>query len=51
MDKDHDGTVSKDEYLAEVERIFKKTDRDNDGTIDAKELNTVDGRILATLLL
>ena len=50
MDKDHDGTVSKDEYLVEVERLFKKADTDNDGTLDVKELRTATGRILAALL-
>jgi Ca2+-binding EF-hand superfamily protein len=51
MDKDHDGTVSKEEYLAEVRRLFTKIDTDKDGTIDAKELGTPAGLILADLLL
>ena len=35
-DPDNDKTISKDEYLAYVEAVFKKADTDNDGTIDAK---------------
>ena len=34
MDKDHDGTVSKEECLAEVERLLRKAETHNDGTLD-----------------
>jgi Ca2+-binding EF-hand superfamily protein len=50
MDKDHDGTVSKDEYLAEVEIRFNRADRDHEGTLSLEELRTPAGRALTTLL-
>jgi Ca2+-binding EF-hand superfamily protein len=42
------GTPSRstDEYLAAVEKSFKAADRDNDGTLDAKELGSARGRAL-----
>jgi Ca2+-binding EF-hand superfamily protein len=40
-DPDHDRTLTKDEYLALVEQRFKAADRDNDGTLDAKELKGI----------
>jgi hypothetical protein len=49
-DPDNDKTVSKDEYLAYVEVLFKKADPDNDGTIDAKELSSPAGHALLRLL-
>jgi Ca2+-binding EF-hand superfamily protein len=49
-DPDHDGTLTKDEYLAVVEQRFKAADADHDGTLDAKELNTAAGRALLRLL-
>jgi Ca2+-binding EF-hand superfamily protein len=49
-DHDHDGTLTKDEYLALVEQRFKAADPDHDGTLDAKELNTAAGRALLRLL-
>jgi hypothetical protein len=49
-DPDHDGTLTKDEYLALVEQRFKAADPDHDGTLDAKELNTAAGRALLRLL-
>jgi Ca2+-binding EF-hand superfamily protein len=49
-DPDNDKTVSKDEYLAYVEVLFKKADPDNDGTIDAKELASPAGHALLRLL-
>jgi Ca2+-binding EF-hand superfamily protein len=49
-DPDHDGTLTKDEYLAVVEQRFRSADPDHDGTLDAKELNTVGGRALLRLL-
>ena len=38
MDTDHDGTVSKQEFLTYMEAQFDKADVDHDGTLDAKEL-------------
>src|ERR1700729_2894088 len=49
-DPDNDKTISKDEYLAYVEVLFKKADPDNDGTIDAKELSSPAGHALLRLL-
>ena len=43
-DPDHDGTLTKDEYLAVVEQRFSAADPDHDGTLDAKELNSSAGR-------
>jgi Ca2+-binding EF-hand superfamily protein len=48
-DPDHDGTLTKDEYLAVVEQRFNAADPDHDGTLDAKELNTAAGRALLRL--
>jgi Ca2+-binding EF-hand superfamily protein len=47
VDPDHDGTLTKDEYLALVEKLFKRADTDGDGTLDAKELHS---KTLARLL-
>lgn len=49
-DPDHDGTLSKDEYLAVVEQRFKAADPDHDGTVSAAEFRTAAGRALARLL-
>jgi Ca2+-binding EF-hand superfamily protein len=49
-DPDHDGTLTKEEYLAVVEQRFKAADPDHDGTLDAKELNSAAGRALVRLL-
>jgi Ca2+-binding EF-hand superfamily protein len=49
-DPDNDKTISKDEYLAYVEVLFKKADPDNDGAIDAKELSSPAGHALLRLL-
>jgi len=49
-DPDKDGTLSKDEYLAVVEKQFKAADPDNDGTVDAAEFETPAGRALSKLL-
>jgi Ca2+-binding EF-hand superfamily protein len=49
-DPDHDGTLTKDEYLALVEQRFNAADPDHDGTLDARELNTRAGRALLRLL-
>jgi Ca2+-binding EF-hand superfamily protein len=42
-DPDHDGTLTKEEYLAVVEQRFAAANPDNDGTIDAKELKSKSG--------
>jgi Ca2+-binding EF-hand superfamily protein len=49
-DPDHDGTLTKDEYLAVVEQRFGAADPDHDGTLDTKELNSSAGRALLRLL-
>jgi Ca2+-binding EF-hand superfamily protein len=49
-DPDHDGTLTKDEYLAVVEQRFSAADPDHDGTLDGKELNSAAGRALLRLL-
>jgi Ca2+-binding EF-hand superfamily protein len=49
-DGDADKTLSKDEYLAVVERRFKSADADGDGTVSAAEFGTPAGRALASLL-
>jgi Ca2+-binding EF-hand superfamily protein len=49
-DPDHDGTLTKDEYLALVEQRFSAADPDHDGTLDAKELNSPAGNALLRLL-
>jgi Ca2+-binding EF-hand superfamily protein len=49
-DPDHDGTLTKDEYLAVVEQRFSAADPDHDGTLDAKELNSKAGKALLQLL-
>jgi Ca2+-binding EF-hand superfamily protein len=49
-DLDHGGTLTSDEYLAVVEQRFNAANPDKDGTLDAKELNTVAGRALLRLL-
>jgi Ca2+-binding EF-hand superfamily protein len=49
-DPDHDGTLTKDEYLALVAQRFAAADPDHDGTLDAEELNSAAGRALLRLL-
>jgi EF hand len=49
-DKDNDGSLSKDEYLALVEKLFKKADPDHDGTLDATELKSKSGTALRKLI-
>jgi hypothetical protein len=39
VDTDHDGTLSKEEYLALVEKLFREADTDNEGVLEGKELN------------
>jgi hypothetical protein len=38
MDKDHDGTVSKEEFTAYMQDQFDKADTDHDGTLDRNEM-------------
>jgi Ca2+-binding EF-hand superfamily protein len=38
MDKDHNGTVSKDEFLQFMGQVFDRIDADKNGSLDAKEL-------------
>ena len=49
-DPDSDKTISKDEYLAYVETLFKAADKDSEGTLDAKELRSPAGTKLQRLL-
>ena len=49
-DPDNDKTLTKDEYLAAVEKRFKAADPDNDGTVSAAEFRTAAGQALARLL-
>jgi hypothetical protein len=49
-DPDNDGTLTKDEYLALVEKRFDAADPDKDGTLDGKELNSTAGRSLLRLI-
>jgi Ca2+-binding EF-hand superfamily protein len=49
-DADHDGTLSKAEYLAVVEQRFKAADADHDGTLSIWEFHTPKGRALTRLL-
>jgi len=49
-DPDKDGTLSKDEYLALVEKLFKQADVDHDGTLSAEELQSKSGRALRRLI-
>jgi Ca2+-binding EF-hand superfamily protein len=49
-DPDHDGTLTKDEYLALVEQRFRAADPNHDGTLNARELNSGAGRALLRLL-
>jgi Ca2+-binding EF-hand superfamily protein len=43
MDTDSDGTVTKTEYLAYMDKQFDKLDTDHDGTLDVKELKALRG--------
>jgi Ca2+-binding EF-hand superfamily protein len=49
-DPDKAKSLTKDEYLAVVERRFKSADKDNDGTLSSWEFQTPAGRALARLL-
>ena len=43
-------TITKEEYLSLVEGRFKSADPDDDGTLDAKELETESRQLLLKLL-
>ena len=47
---DNDGTLTKDERLAVVEKRFNAVDPDNDGAVSAAEFKTAAGRSLSKLL-
>jgi hypothetical protein len=49
-DQDHDGILSRKEYLAPVEMRFATADSDHHGTLDAKELNSATGRAFPRLV-
>lgn len=49
-DADHDGTLSKDEYLALVAKLFKQADIDHDGSLTAAEFHSKSGRALKRLI-
>jgi Ca2+-binding EF-hand superfamily protein len=38
LDANHDGTISKDEFLAFPDRIFARLDKNHDGKLDASEM-------------
>jgi len=42
-------TLNKNESLALVEKLFRAADKDHDGTLDRKELNSWAGRFLLRL--
>jgi Ca2+-binding EF-hand superfamily protein len=49
-DHDHNGTLTKDEYLALVEDAFKAADRTGDGKLSSGELQTGAGQKLRSLM-
>lgn len=49
-DPNHDNTLTKDEYLAVVERRFKAADKNKDGKLPSWELHSPAGRALVRLL-
>jgi Ca2+-binding EF-hand superfamily protein len=49
-DPDKDATLSKDEYLAIVDKRFTAADTNKDGSIDCKESQTIAGHALLRLL-
>ena len=49
-DTDHEGTLTKEEYLSAVEARFKAADANHDGKVTHWEFHTAAGRALAHLL-
>jgi hypothetical protein len=49
-DPDKDATLTKDEYIAMAEKLFKAADVNNEGTLDRTELKSRAGRALLKLL-
>jgi EF-hand domain pair len=49
-DKDHDGKLTKDEYLALVRTAFEAADPDHDGSVSAAESTTAAGQGLVLLV-
>jgi Ca2+-binding EF-hand superfamily protein len=49
-DADHDGTLTKEEYLSFTEKLFKSADPDHEGTVDAAELGAPAGHRLLAML-
>jgi Ca2+-binding EF-hand superfamily protein len=49
-DPDNDKTITKDEYLAYVEALFKQADTNGEGKLEGKELRSPAARKLERLL-
>jgi hypothetical protein len=49
-DPDNDGTISRDEYLALVEKLSTRADADKDRTLSANELASKTGQRLRRLI-
>jgi len=49
-DPDHDGTLTKDEYLALVEQRFKAADANHDGKLKIDEFTSPSGAALVKLI-
>jgi Ca2+-binding EF-hand superfamily protein len=49
-DPDKDATLTKEEYVALVQKLFKQADVDGDGKLEAKELRSKAGRALIRLI-
>jgi Ca2+-binding EF-hand superfamily protein len=49
-DTDHDGSISRDEYLALVQKLFTEADADHDGKLSSAELKSKSGRALKRLI-
>jgi hypothetical protein len=49
-DPDNDGTLSKREYLALAEKLFRAADANHDGTVTAAELATQAGQRLLRVI-
>jgi Ca2+-binding EF-hand superfamily protein len=49
-DPDNDRTLTKEEYLSLVDRLFKQADVNKEGTLSAKEMRSRAGRALKRLI-